>query len=36
MLYKSWLPKGQQYTSINPNLYTGSGEKDITGNKSSN
>lgn len=36
MLYKSWLPKGQQYTSINPNLYTGSGEKDITGSKSSN
>lgn len=36
LLYKSWLPKNQQYTSINPNLYTGSGEKDITGSKSSN
>ena len=31
LLYKSWLSKGQQYTSINPNLYTGSGEKDIKG-----
>lgn len=31
LLYKSWLPKGQQYKSINPNLYTGSGEKDIKG-----
>lgn len=31
LLYKSWLPKNQQYTSINPNLYTGSGEKDIKG-----
>lgn len=35
LLYKSWLPKNQQYTSINPNLYTGSGEKDIKGSTSS-
>lgn len=36
LLYKSWLPKGQQYTSINPNLYTGSGEKDIKGSSTTN
>lgn len=36
LLYKSWLSKGQQYTSINPNLYTGSGENDIKGSSTTN
>lgn len=36
LLYKSWESKGQQYKSINPNLYTGSGEKDIKGSNSEN
>ena len=36
LLYKSWLSKGQQYTSINPNLYIGSGEKDIKGSSATN
>ena len=36
LLYKSWLSKGQQYTSINPNLYTGSGEKNIKGSSATN
>lgn len=36
LLYKSWLPKDYQYTSINPNLYTGSGEKDIKGSSTTN
>ena len=36
LLYKSWLSKGQQYTSINPNLYTGSGENDIKGGSATN
>lgn len=36
LLYKSWLSKGQQYRSINPNLYTGSGENDIKGSSATN
>lgn len=36
LLYKSWLSKGQQYRSINPNLYTGSGENDIKGSSTTN